>query len=694
MQSNPSKCPLATAIHIGIWVGLSAGAVDGLLNLLVHGRSPVGLLYLGLGFSVVALPAWILFWFVWFVIMAPISRRAGWDGVATALGVAYGCLAGFVAAILTGILPPVSTPGYSFALNLVLLGWLIPLLAVISGIGVFHMYGLVRDRPRMLLLLLAAHLAAPAALASTGLSLWFLTSSYFNSPDSPTLAVAAVGSGSFLLFAAVGWVALRIRWTRPVLVAFAVVMVVLPWMFLREWHHGIRAPTPPGELAPRHVFLIVVDTLRSDMLSCYGSDEVSTPHIDSLAADGVLFTHAMSPAPWTLPAMASIMTGVSPLVHRATGMYDRIPDELKTMAEYLGDSGYHTGAIGNNALLGAPVGIHQGFDDFFWYPVPIFRKSLGGLLLTQCSTKYFGDEVSTERLANLALDWIDNHAKQPFFLWWHVFDPHLPYTPPKRYLPSGETPDPEVGLSVDLDLMQDIRKGILVPDDNRQRWIRRLYESEVRYVDEQVGRLVARIKELGIYDEALIILTSDHGEEFWEHGGFEHGHTLYNEQLHVPLIVKLPRGSPAERCETLVCTQNILPTVLDLCNVAHDPESLSGSSLRPHWQDNRPSLANEPIYATGMLYYQEREALFFNSLKYIHALQDEQDELYDMNTDPGEKHSLIPGNPEGLSEARAILRAIREKAQMLRVRHGVMERSEDDAVSRNRTSLLKSLGYL
>ena len=191
---------------------------------------------------------------------------------------------------------------------------------------------------------------------------------------------------------------------------------------------------PAGVSHPvRHVILITVDTLRADALSAYDRDAAPTPYIDQLARDGLMFTKALSPAPWTLPAMASIMTGVSPSVHGAIKRDSRLSDNAKTLAEYMREAGYRTAATGDNSLLKPAHNLTQGFEDYNFFPKRSMGGSFGAVLLE--TRRRFQTEVSTEGLTDLFADGVRANRKNDFFLWFHYYDPHGPYAPPPRFLP-------------------------------------------------------------------------------------------------------------------------------------------------------------------------------------------------------------------------------------------------------------------
>ena len=398
---------------------------------------------------------------------------------------------------------------------------------------------------------------------------------------------------------------------------------------------------PPDRAArpvPR-VILITVDTLRRDALSWYGGT-VSTPNIDALAEHSVVFQNAYSNGPWTLPAVASIMTGLSPWVHQSKHTFDAFPETVPTLAEYLADAGYRTKSIGYNPFLATPPGpsegMQRGFMDesgFFPRPADVDWKT--------APFEEASQGLTTDDIVSLAEEWIDQNQSSDFFLWIHIFDPHPPYDPPEEFIASvPETQDSD----------------------------RRLYEAEVAFVDDRIGRLFTQLKELDIYDDTLIVFTSDHGEEIGDHSDSGHGHTLYDELLAVPLILKLPEPSVARAVEERVSTDCVMPTVLDLLNIPYEEDLLTGSSLAPHWET---SLSDRKVFSTGIEWHKEREAVIFNEFKYIQFVGTSRRELYDLALDPGEHKNIARDFPQLVEVGRLLLDEHRAKAEALRKTYGM-----------------------
>ncbi len=466
----------------------------------------------------------------------------------------------------------------------------------------------------------------------------------------------------------------------------------------------------PGQITKannqfKHVILLTVDTLRADVLSCYGSEEVSTPNIDQLARDGILFTNAISPAPWTLPSLSSIMTGVSPIVHKVTKGNSQLDDNFHTLAEYMRGAGYFTSAIVYNGYLSHYSNLSQGFLQYRFFPNYSIGNSVGVKLLEKFLPREFESDTTTTGLTELAMEWITTNQDKDFFLWLHYYDPHVPYAPPSEFLPEGDPP-PNIGTSFSEPWR--IRGGEFAPTSTEKNWIRDLYLGEVRYVDDSIGKFLDHLKKLGLYDESLIVLTSDHGEEFWEHGGYEHGHSLFNEVIRVPLIIKLPESITSRaiddnerptistaaggKIEETVTTQSIMPTILDISGIEYDVDYLSSGSLRPFLK-NQDSHIQEPVISAGLLYFEDQESVTFNGSKYIRFAETNREILYDLIRDPGERISVLNSSPQKAERARNILRNHTKVAEKIRENNGIAS-GKEVKFDQETKEKLKSLGYL
>jgi len=455
---------------------------------------------------------------------------------------------------------------------------------------------------------------------------------------------------------------------------------------------------PPSNNDLPTIIMSTVDTLRHDYVGSHGGNPSLTPNIDQLAADGVMFETAVSAAPWTLPAVASLMTGVSVSDHGVGIENNRLDSSFKTLAERMRDTGYTTVAIGRNIHLRRANNLSQGFDVYRIFPTRGLKSSLGHHLSSYFTPYSRRLDVSTEELGELAIETIRSIETRSLFLWVHFFDPHFPYTPPHSYLKKlgkagsvGET----------FERVSEIRSGLFTPTSIEKDRIRELYAAEVAYVDEVLGGIFRALKEAGLYRRSLVVLTSDHGEEFWEHGGFEHGHSVYEEVIRVPLIFKLPEDLASEvsvgRVRTRVGTERVLQTVLDVCCASKTTQQDRARSLRALWKQPNSAEeqrhASEKVLSSGTHYFEEKAAIYLDNFKYIVGVHSRSEELFDLVDDPLEKRSIAEEMPELVALGRESLEASRRAGKAQRIRF-VDTATSPEPLDEQTLEELRSLGYV
>ena len=363
---------------------------------------------------------------------------------------------------------------------------------------------------------------------------------------------------------------------------------------LPELEAVARIEAQAGDLRDFNVLLITVDTTRADHVGCYGNRAVATPVVDGLAREGVLCATAVTPSPSTLPAHASLMTGLYPYRHgaRANGTF-RLEDRITTLAEHLRDAGYRTAAAISAFVLDSRFGLHQGFE--------VYDDDLTR------GMKY-SPHMFRERAAELTNEpvtaWLRQNGHERFFLWVHYFDPHAVYLPPEPF---------------------------------RTQYRDTPYDGEIAYADSQIGVLIEQLNGMGISEKTLVIYASDHGEGLGEHGEQTHSLLVYDATLHVPLIFnapsRLPRGKVIHR---QTCLVDVVPTVLALLG-EEVPDDLDGVNLcQPPGDEPRPVLietvATMTLHGWAPLVGVRRE-----DYKYILA---PTPELYDLSEDPQELNNL------------------------------------------------------
>ena len=383
-----------------------------------------------------------------------------------------------------------------------------------------------------------------------------------------------------------------------------------------------------GEEKPRlNVVLIGVDTLRGDHLGCYGYERNTSPKIDEFATRAVLFENVVAPSPWTLPSFTTVFTSLHPTQHGANGSRNALRANIPTLASILQANGYATGAVINAPYLKSRYHVDRGFD-FYSMPPPEGRDADG--------------------TTRDALEWIDENSDRPFFMFAHYFAPHLPYGPPAPYdtifdpAYTGRIKNPY--RPKDLPKFRD--KGFRQMEslsDADWNHIRSLYDGEIAFTDVAVGELLAGLEERGLTDNTLIVFLSDHGEEFFEHHGFEHGHSLYDELIKVPMLFSLP-GVLLEdvRIARQVRLLDVEPTILDVLGIPPWTK-LEGVSLLPLMTGRgglQPAEASllppEIAFSEAILYGDEQKSLSAYPWKLIYDTGDDELAIFNLAEDPGE----------------------------------------------------------
>lgn len=315
----------------------------------------------------------------------------------------------------------------------------------------------------------------------------------------------------------------------------------------------------------RTVVLVSVDTLRADHLGCYGYERETSPAIDALAKESALFLNTYASSPWTLPSHVSMLTSLHGARHQVYYEDDKMAPDQITLADVLRAKGFITAAFTDGGFLSRVYGFSKGFD--------YYEERKDGVLLHN----------SAELIQKQAAEWLEANREKDFFLFLHTYQPHDPYVSPHPYATMFLE---ENAAWSSLNLMGTLGgyAGIYREfSEKERRNIIGLYDGEIRCADETLVKpLIAKLKELGLYDSALIIFTSDHGEEFFDHHSWAHGHTLYDEALKVPLILKFPGGRFKDlRLEPIVRLVDIMPTIMEELGIPRDDPAIDGKSLFP-----------------------------------------------------------------------------------------------------------------
>jgi arylsulfatase A-like enzyme len=392
-----------------------------------------------------------------------------------------------------------------------------------------------------------------------------------------------------------------------------------------------------GDLADANVVLVVLDAAGAHHFGCYGYPRPTTPEIDRIAAEGIVYARAYSPAVFTRSAMASVWTSQYPDQHRV-GVDENagISPQRPTLAELLSARGvYAAGFIGNPTARS--FGLDRGFAEF--HSIYTQRVNVGRV-------------TRAEAFRQVLPDWFQNHKAGRFFAYVHYLEPHFPYDPPA---PFDTLFGPAAPLSLsqrrELDWLNAVNEGRIAPTPEQIDHLVRLYDGSLTYVDREVGFLRRTLEQAGLWDRTLFILSADHGEGLYEHGWIGHMKQVHEEAAHVPLIVRYPRGrGPAgSRIEEVVSLLDLAPTIADALGVAVPPGTFRGHSLLHGVPGTRVITRNTDLEAT----YGVTEDRY----RLLYRAADRHQELYDVVADPAERRDLLDARSAWAAAQRQALQS-------------------------------------
>lgn len=446
---------------------------------------------------------------------------------------------------------------------------------------------------------------------------------------------------------------------------------------------GGKRPAEPawgsrGTGARANVLIYMIDTLRADHLGCYGYGRPVSPAIDRFARDAVLFEDTVAQSPWTRSSVASLLTGLWPGTHGAEDRWDTLAPEALTLAEVLHRHGYRTGGVITNRSVARAFGFAQGFDTY----------------------RMLTPEDTSARVHELAVEWLSRWreeqtegGRRPFFLYLHTVDPHSPYDPPERFRERFAAAVPRDGTG-QREWLRLLKDGELEVTETLTRHLVDLFDGEIAANDESFGRLTEWLAGEGLLEETVVVLVSDHGEEFHEHGQWEHGKTLYAESVQVPLIVRFPgpdvphlRG---RRVAVPVQHTDVFPTLLAYLGLPV-PGAVEGRDLGPLLTDGVGAWADEALIFSRVDLDGCRAGSVTTGTWRLHdgrsPCSGEGVELYHRRRDPGEQRSLAERRPVTNGYLRSLLRA-REL-----LNEGALQPGEAEVDEETREQL-RALGYL
>jgi arylsulfatase A-like enzyme len=459
-----------------------------------------------------------------------------------------------------------------------------------------------------------------------------------------------------------------------------------------------------------NVILVSLDAVRADHLGCYGYARQTSPNIDALAREGVLFEQAFAVSYWTLPSHASMLTGLQPAKHGADNRQYKISKKIKLLSESLKEKGFSTAGLVSNDFVSAFYGFDRGFD---------FFRNFAGERGQERAVK---DPFNAKEMVSAALDWIEKQ-KQPFFLFLHIVDPHAPFSPPQEFrhfagdCQQFETDTTQWGrFERDFQSLSQEHVDCLIG----------LYDGEIAFVDSQLGVLMQKLKTLNLLDDTLIIITADHGEQFRDHDGLGH-ENFWEEVIRVPLVFYCPRLIKSKKVGQLVRHIDIVPSVMDY--LGYSSAGLDGVSLKSAIEQEtdlglqllcevRPIPFQFKDYdfcvrTSKWKYFERRNILlprvtrwnrtginfFFQDLRSLwqrflrKGFGLKQRALFDLKNDPLEKENLLKKKPEVAAElketAQKYYAGLRQRTE--KVSEKIDEGTDEAKAVEKR---LEALGYI
>ena len=469
---------------------------------------------------------------------------------------------------------------------------------------------------------------------------------------------------------------------------------------------AIRVPGPAEASAPKGVILIQADTLRADHLGLYGHQRDTAPFLGALAKEGVVFTRAFAQAGWTKVSTTSFMTSLYPTTHGVRRIIDRLPAAATTLAEVYRAAGRATVSFSSVGFTGLGTNLHQGFEELHE------RTSV------DTGPKY--TSKTAREYVDRAIEWVDRHRDQPFFMYLHLFDPHSPFEPRRPW--DGMWADP-AKRDAHLQQLEAVRKVIANPFmadrgmATREEMLkagvdpatylaheRDWYDGSIRALDTELVRLFRRLRALGLDRDVALVFLSDHGEEFQEHGRMWHGQSVYGEMMHVPLVVRWPAGiEPGRKVEEPVQLLDVMPTLLDLSGLEH-PAGIQGQSLVPllrpasggrAWSRRPVILEKQPMGDEEHPEASELYGVIDGSWKLIHNKVRPADrpefELYDIAKDRLDTTNVASEHPDVVERLAKVLNGWHTMAAAARLKPDAETTS---TLSAEELQRLRSLGYV
>lgn len=404
-----------------------------------------------------------------------------------------------------------------------------------------------------------------------------------------------------------------------------------PGLYTDKFEDEAKAAVDPTKHA-KHVLVYLIDTMREDKLGVYNpKSSVKTPNIDAFAAEGTVYDWAYDNENWTKPSCSTVLTGLFPETHKNKEDASKLPQSVTTISEHLQTKGFKTASFIANGYVSDAFGFQQGWNYYTNY----IRE---------------GKNTNVDNLVDDTLAWVDKNKDERMFIYMQTIDPHVPYSPPKEWREKywSQAYSGPIRPQATGDQLAQIKTGKLVLSAVDKRYLEAMYDGEVAFNDHHFGRLVAALKERGIYDDTAILIITDHGEEFWDHGSVGHGHSLYEEMLHSPFILRYPNKVPqGRRVPHIISMVDVAPTLFDITGV-ESHEKIEGTTVLDALDgvgDPRPRVA-----VSDFLYRKKS----FRAGRYHWLTNGRGGELFDVVSDKAEKKNLIGKHSIGRAYIRSM----------------------------------------
>ena len=462
---------------------------------------------------------------------------------------------------------------------------------------------------------------------------------------------------------------------------FGAALLALALGALCFWHRGDR---------PVNIVLITVESLRPDHMACFGGKRVTCPNLDALAKEAMVYDDCHSVTSWTLSSHASLFTGLYPSAHQTRRPRGKLDDSYTTVAEVLSERGYQCAGVVSGPFLQTQHNLHQGFEYYNDSPSELTHKLAHG-------------DITNPEMEHLLRDFVANRRdkNRPLFLFAYFWDPHYDYIPPAPCNKMFVGPDCE---EIDVTRYERSKKVHANITAGELKYVISQYDGEIYWTDEHLGRFFDLLKAEGLWDNTVIIVTADHGEEFFEHGKKGHKNSLYVESVRVPLIVKYAKGGPEGRDSRLVSLVDIFPTILDLTHTPAGPLPHQGQSLLEASASPERAIFYELL---SIWYYRSTAgpdgtpkvhtkteqwfAIRQGNDKLIQVNRPERTELYNVRKDPREQEDV---SGQHSARAQELANRLKQWQELMRAVAASYRAGGKAELDEKQLERLRSLGYV